>query len=196
MNVFTYIPMAVIASILMTSACRLVPKTIMRQLWNVDKVEFWILIVTWLICVFKDGAVGLLIGSFLAFLKQSEKSSETQVQIDMEEKLMKVELDGSLDYINGLHFEIKVFDEINEQQPEFVTVNLSRIVFVDIDGLFILQNLFKKKDVKVVMVYDKSEIESVLTKSSLFQGLKKEDKVFSSISEARAALLSGKGKEA
>ena len=196
MNVFTYIPMAVIASILMTSACRLVPKTIMRQLWNVDKVEFWILIVTWLICVFKDGAVGLLIGSFLAFLKQSEKSSETQIQIDMEEKLMKVELDGSLDYINGLHFEIKVFDEINEQQPEFVTVNLSRIVFVDIDGLFILQNLFKKKDVKVVMVYDKSEIESVLTKSSLFQGLKKEDKVFSSISEARAALLSGKGKEA
>ena len=196
MNVFTYIPMAVIASILMTSACRLVPKTIMRQLWNVDKVEFWILIVTWLICVFKDGAVGLLIGSFLAFLKQSEKSSETQLQIDMEEKLMKVELDGSLDYINGLHFEIKVFDEINEQQPEFVTVNLSRIVFVDIDGLFILQNLFKKKDVKVVMVYDKSEIESVLTKSSLFQGLKKEDKVFSSISEARAAFLSGKGKEA
>ena len=73
--------MAVIASILMTSACRLVPKTIMRQLWNVDKVEFWILIVTWLICVFKDGAVGLLIGSFLAFLKQSEKSSETQLQM-------------------------------------------------------------------------------------------------------------------
>ena len=73
MSVFTYIPMAVIASILMTSACRLVPKTIMRQLWNVDRFEFSILIITWLICVFKDGAVGLMIGAFLSFLKQSEK---------------------------------------------------------------------------------------------------------------------------
>lgn len=77
MNIFTYIPMAVIASILVTSSCRLVPKTIMRQLWNTDKFEFWILIITWLICVFKDGAVGLLIGAFLSFLKQSEKTSET-----------------------------------------------------------------------------------------------------------------------
>lgn len=79
MNIFTYIPMAVIASILITSACRLVPKTIMRQLWNVDKFEFWILIITWLICVFKDGAVGLMLGAFLSFLKQSEKTSETQM---------------------------------------------------------------------------------------------------------------------
>jgi MFS superfamily sulfate permease-like transporter len=77
MNVFTYIPMAVIASILMTSACRLVPKTIMAQLWNVDKFEFTVLIITWLICVFKDGAVGLMVGAFISFLKQSEKQSET-----------------------------------------------------------------------------------------------------------------------
>lgn len=75
MGVFSYIPMAVIAAILITSACRLVPKTIMRQLWNVDMFEFNILIITWLICVFKDGAVGLMIGAFLSFLKQSEKQS-------------------------------------------------------------------------------------------------------------------------
>ena len=79
MPIFTYIPMACIASILMTSACRLVPKTIIAELWNVDRFEFWILIITWIICVFKDGAVGLLIGAFLSFLKQSEKTSETQL---------------------------------------------------------------------------------------------------------------------
>ena len=82
MNVFTYIPMAVIAAILITSACRLVPKAIIKQLWNVDKFEFWILIITWLVCVFKDGAVGLMLGAFLSFLKQSEKTSETQMKID------------------------------------------------------------------------------------------------------------------
>ena len=190
MKIFTYIPMAVIASILITSACRLVPKTIMRQLWAIDKFEFSILIVTWLVCVFKDGAVGLMLGSFLSFLKQSEKQSETQLRVECDEKFMQVDLDGSLDYINGLHFEIKVFDEIDSQQPEFVAVNMSRIVFVDIDGLFILQNLFKKKGVQVVMVYDKDETESVLAKSPLFKGLKQKDCVFTSMSEAKAALLS------
>jgi SulP family sulfate permease len=115
MPIFTYIPMAVIASILMTSACRLVPKTIIAELWNVDKFEFWILMITWMICVFKDGAVGLLIGAFLSFLKQSEKTSETQLKLHVNDRMktFEVELDGSLDYINALHFETKVFDMIN-----------------------------------------------------------------------------------
>jgi len=68
-NVFTYIPMCVIASILVTSSCRLVPMTVMKQLWNAERFDFWILIITWLICVFKDGAMGLLIGMLLSFLK-------------------------------------------------------------------------------------------------------------------------------
>ena len=168
MNVFTYIPMAVIASILITSACRLVPKTIMRQLWNVDKFEFWILIITWLICVFKDGAVGLMLGAFLSFLKQSEKTSETQMLLENENKVLKVELDGSLDYINCLHFETKVFDTINSDEPTHVCVNLSRVIFVDIDGLFVLSNLFKKKGVEVVMVHEKEDENSVLCKSALY----------------------------
>ena len=113
MPIFSYIPFAVIAAILMTSACRLVPKTIMRQLWNVDKFEFWILIITWLICVFKDGAVGLMIGAFLSFLKQSEKTSETRMQVENDEKTMQIQLDGSLDYINCLDFETRIFDKIN-----------------------------------------------------------------------------------
>jgi SulP family sulfate permease len=139
MPIFTYIPMACIAAILMTSACRLVPKTIIAELWKVDRFEFWILIITWLICVFKDGAVGLLIGAFLSFLKQSEKTSETQLQLETDGKFLNVELDGSLDYINGLHFETKVFDKINEDKPEFTIVNLSRALFVDIDGLMVLK---------------------------------------------------------
>jgi len=196
MNVFTYIPMAVIASILITSACRLVPKTIIKQLWNVDKFEFWILIITWLICVFKDGAVGLMLGAFLSFLKQSEKTSATQMKIETDDKVMNVELDGSLDYINGLHFETKVFDQINTDEPTYVCVNLTRVIFVDIDGLFILDNLFKKKGVEVVMVLSTEDENSVLCKSALYQNLKSENNVFNSMSEAHSALSSRTGKEA
>ena len=122
MNVFTYIPMAVIASILITSSCRLVPKTIMRQLWNVDRTEFNILIITWLICVFKDGAVGLLIGAFLSFLKQSEKQSETQMKVYNEADVLRVELNGSLDYINGLHFEVEVNKQIELENLSLIHI--------------------------------------------------------------------------
>lgn len=196
MNVFTYIPMAVIASILMTSACRLVPKTIMRQLWNVDKFEFWVLIITWFICVFKDGAVGLMIGAFISFLKQSEKQSETQIKLATDGDFLDVELDGSLDYINGLHFEIKINDEINANDSKYVVVNLSNVRFVDIDGLFILDNLYKKKTVECVMVLETEDMNSVLCKSALYQKLKETGKVFTSVSEAHSTLSEGKGKTA
>lgn len=72
--IFTYIPMSVIASILVTSSCRLVPMKVMKDLWKCDRFEFWLLIITWLICVFKDGAIGLIMGSFLSFLKLSKKT--------------------------------------------------------------------------------------------------------------------------
>jgi len=196
MPIFTYVPMACIAAILMTSACRLVPKTIIAELWNVDRFEFWILIITWLICVFKDGAVGLLIGAFLSFLKQSEKTSETQLQIESDGKFLKVELDGSLDYINALHFETKVFDKINEDKPDFTCVNLSRALFVDIDGLIVLKQLFGKKNTQVVMVLQNEDMNSVLCKSPVYQNLKDQNKVFASMSEAQSTLLSGKGKDA
>lgn len=192
MGVFSYIPMAVIAAILITSACRLVPKTIMRQLWNVDMFEFNILIITWLICVFKDGAVGLMIGAFLSFLKQSEKQSATQMQLTNDNSVVKVELDGSLDYINSLDFEIKVFDMINNEQPHSVCVNLTRAIFVDIDGLYVLNNLFNKKGVTCYMVLDNSDENSVLCKSALYQKLKGEGKVFKSMSEAESVARSGK----
>lgn len=187
MPIFTYIPMAVIASILMTSACRLVPKTIIAELWNVDKFEFWILMITWMICVFKDGAVGLLIGAFLSFLKQSEKTSETQLQLHVNDRMktFEVELDGSLDYINALHFETKVFDMINQEKPELVIVNLSRSLFVDIDGLIVLKQLFNKKTTKVVMVLNHEDENSVLCKSPVYKDLKGKGLVYSSMEEAK-----------
>ena len=197
MNVFSYIPMAVIAAILMTSACRLVPKKIMAQLWRVDKFEFFVLIFTWLICVFKDGAVGLLVGSFLSFLKQSEKTSQARLEMMMEEtgKVLNVYLEGSLDYVNGLSYEIKVFDEVNDKKPDFVIVNLCNTVFVDIDGLLVLEKVFKKKGVKVVMVYDKGDTESVLTKSGLYKGLKETNDVFEDAKSAKEAFFSGNSAE-
>jgi len=42
--VFVYLPMPVIAAILVTSSCRLVPLAVMDKLWHLDRPEFVILI--------------------------------------------------------------------------------------------------------------------------------------------------------
>ena len=66
---FTFIPMPVIASILMVSACRLIPFKVMGNLFQQDPSEFGVLIFTWLVCIFVDGAVGLMAGGVIALLR-------------------------------------------------------------------------------------------------------------------------------
>ena len=68
---FAHIPMPVIASILMVSCFRLIPVNIMKELYKINKFDLFILLSTWLICIFFDGAIGLLTGGAfsIVFLK-------------------------------------------------------------------------------------------------------------------------------
>jgi SulP family sulfate permease len=138
MPIFTYIPMSIIASILITSSCRLVPKTIMAKLWNTDKFEFWLLIVTWLVCIFRDGAVGLLFGGAVSFAKLkiekhlSTKLREASFEITEEmhsyemgkKRFISVKVHEPLNYINIESFETAVLDAILDKDPDYLTVNL------------------------------------------------------------------------
>ena len=63
--------MPIIASILMVSCFKLIPIKIMKELYKMNKFDLVILLSTWLICIFFDGAIGLLTGGAfsLVFLK-------------------------------------------------------------------------------------------------------------------------------
>ena len=76
---FTYIPMPVIASILMTSAFRLVPIKDIKQLFKEDKPDLFILLFTTATCIFVDGAVGLLLGGFFALMRNAVENHTGQV---------------------------------------------------------------------------------------------------------------------
>ena len=54
--------MPIIASILMVSCFKLIPIKIMKELYKMNKFDLVILLSTWLICIFFDGAIGLLTG--------------------------------------------------------------------------------------------------------------------------------------
>jgi MFS superfamily sulfate permease-like transporter len=63
--------MPVIASILMVSCFKLIPIKIMKELFKMNKFDLLVLLFTWLICIFFDGAIGLLTGGAfsLVYLK-------------------------------------------------------------------------------------------------------------------------------
>jgi SulP family sulfate permease len=178
--VFVYLPMSVIASILITSSCRLVPKTVMKQLWDCDRFDFWVLIITWLLCVFLDGATGLLIGAFVSFLKLGKLTSDAQMHINnfeseyggQKKQMMEVDFEGSLNYINVFHFENQVIDGMNNADPEYVCINISNALFVDMDGLIALEKIFSKKAGNIAIIVAQQVEDSVLTKSWWFKKVK------------------------
>jgi len=117
MPVFSYIPMACIASILITSSCRLVPKKIIAQYWNLDKANFGILLLTTASCVFIDGAMGLLIGAMVALLRNAIQSNEGQLEFHHEEwdgQIMNtaIGVQGPWTYITTYHIESTIIDTI------------------------------------------------------------------------------------
>lgn len=74
MPAFVYTPMACIAAILITSSSRLVPISVIKQLWKEDISEFVILFLTALVCVLVDGAAGLIFGAVISLCKTAIKS--------------------------------------------------------------------------------------------------------------------------
>ena len=71
MPVFSYIPMAAIAAILITSSCRLVPMKVIGAYWTLDKGSLAILLFTTIVCIFLDGAIGLALGAMVCLLRNA-----------------------------------------------------------------------------------------------------------------------------
>lgn len=171
---FTYIPMATIASILVTSSCRLVPKIIMSRLWQCDRFEFWFLLLVWAICIFQDGVVGLLAGAIFQFLRYkvegyfTKKLDVSDLQMSFENNVLRVTDIVNLNYINVIDFEVRVLDMIKEKNPETLILNLSKMNYIDVDGIAGLEKVFGKAK-KAVVVMENKDDESVLCKSWWFQ---------------------------
>lgn len=72
---FTFIPMPVIASILITSACRLIPMKMIVHMYHENKFDCFILIFTGILCVVVDGAFGLMIGGVICLLLNASKTN-------------------------------------------------------------------------------------------------------------------------
>ena len=159
---FAYIPMSIIASMLITSAFRLLPVDVMKTMWKHDKAEFFILVLTALVCIFVDGAMGLMAGSFISLLRHAVNSGEAEIDISENEgSELKITPDGPINFINTIDFGIKTVDAVKATSSTTVVIDLTTVTHIDCDGLENLEKIVNSapKDAKIVFIAQKEESE-------------------------------------
>jgi len=174
---FVYIPMCIIASILVTSSIRLIPFKIMHGMWINDKAEFMILIITALICIFIDGAMGLMAGSFISLLRHAVDTGEAELVITENEQELKIAPDGPINFINTIDFGIKTGDAVKATKMSVIVVDLTTVTHIDCDGLENLEKIASSAPKGTKVVFVSQETESKVWNNSK---LKKNSNVVSS----------------
>ncbi len=78
---FTYIPMAVIAALLVNTALGLIETEKFKEFWAHEKASFWIAIIVILVTVFEDAGMGVVIGALLALLSFADALSHGRFDV-------------------------------------------------------------------------------------------------------------------
>lgn len=72
---FTFIPMAVIAALLVNTALGLIETEKFVEFWHHEKVSFWIALIVVLVTVFEDAGLAVIVGALLALLAFADSVS-------------------------------------------------------------------------------------------------------------------------
>jgi len=83
MPVFSYLPQASVAALLVYASVRMAPICYAMDLWRNDKGSCALLIVTTLICVFMDPVYGLVVGMILALLRDAAETAAADSRLTM-----------------------------------------------------------------------------------------------------------------
>jgi SulP family sulfate permease len=74
MPIFSYVPQATIAALLVVASIRMTPISYLKRLWRENKGSLALCVVTALICVFEDPVIGLAVGMALALLYGAKRT--------------------------------------------------------------------------------------------------------------------------
>lgn len=92
---FTFIPMAVIAALLVNTAIGLIEVHYFKEFWAHEKTSFWIALIVVLVTVFEDAGVAVVVGALLALFAFADTVSHGRFDAILNYK------DGTRDDIRG-----------------------------------------------------------------------------------------------
>jgi MFS superfamily sulfate permease-like transporter len=122
-------------------------------------------------------------GGVIALLRFAALNWVSQIYEKKEGEVKYIQLEGNLNYINCGDAEIKIFDHLAESDYKAYVIVLDDQGYIDPDGVDCLEKCFKKKKntYLVTLQLENAETHAVLTRSHLYQSLKKDNRVFVSL---------------
>jgi SulP family sulfate permease len=216
---FKYIPLAVIAAILVFASIRMVELHHYRRAYDYDRFGFWIMILVAFVTVYHDAMTGILVGTAIALVLFVERLSQGQFElvfnhpdkhvlgtVSGDKKVamtqtatyedcdtMVYSLKGQLAYLNALahvdRFEKKLTDYKN------VILRFRELSFMDLDGVDAFDeivDIVERRGKKVYISGANPLVEAMLEHSKYYARLKQEGRVFSKTTVALDNLGYGK----
>ena len=205
LTTFKYLPLSVIAAILVGVAVRMIEQEHFKRMWTIDKKSFVISLIVAVITIYHDPIFGILIGSIISLLMFLDVISRGQFELvinDTNKKIVKKLSGNKIDKItensHTLVYSIKgILTYINSQAHisrfeqdlngyENIIIRLRGLHFMDIDGIDAFDEIIsiiqkRKKKVYVSGVTD--FIDQQLQNSAKFKELKKSGCVYDRTSE-------------
>lgn len=202
---FKYIPLAVIAAILVFVAIQMIEKEHYEKLWHYETAGFWVSILVALVTIVEDPIFGILFGvsvSLLMFVDRISRghfdarvntfsegivdSGDTRKEIEEEGDVLVYSFRGKLCYINS-RSHIERF-EVVLKQYQAVILRLRAVHFIDTDGIEALDeiiDIISSRGQKVLITgIDQSVLDLLEQLSSGYQRLKKEGLIFEKSEQA------------
>lgn len=203
---FTYIPLAVIASILVFVAIQMIETEHYEKLWHYEKAGFFLSLFVALATIVIDPIFGILLGvsiSLLIFVNRishghfdlkANKFNEGVVDSVSGVKLREVKdadvlvysFKGKLSYINS-RAHIKRFEE-NLKKYTSIVLRLREVYFIDTDGVEALDEIIdiveSRGQQAILSGIDQNTLDLLVQLSSGYKKLKKKGLVFKKSEDA------------
>jgi SulP family sulfate permease len=174
---FSYLPLAVIAAILVFVAIGMIEAEHFSRLFAYDKINFAVSCLVALITVVRDPIIGILFGSAVSLILFMEKLSHGYLElsgikssvIDETPDAVTYYLAGPLGYINARahlsYFESHLEDFKNKR----ITLSLRKLYFIDLDGIDVISEIIEilqEKNISVALVGVNQQVEQMLREQS------------------------------
>lgn len=211
LGLFKYIPLSVVAAILVFTSYRMIEQHHFIRMYRHDKKSFVISIIVGFVTIYWDPMVGILLGTAVALLLFIHKLSKGQFELvanDIEEKkitdhihgehlhelpancdTLVYSIKGHLAYFNSLAH-ISRFEE-KDAAHKNVILRMRELFFIDLDGVDAFDDIvetIERNGLRVLVTGVNPLIETSLHESKAFLRLKASGAVYDSTSSALKAL--------
>ena len=190
--VFGYVPMSIIAAILVYVASRMIVVGHFRKLYFYDKIAFSTAMAVGILTVAYDATTGILVGTAAALLFLVNKMSVAQCNVTagMKEPLTEnadvvvYRFAGELTYVNSKSH-IEQLEKVAVGKA--LVLNFRSLFYIDLDGIEALHEIVDRLESKGHQLYVTGvhgEVETLLASEKWFGHLRSHGHVLSSTQEA------------